>query len=54
MNRERPDAILAADGFDPSNATARDVMTPGIHCCSIGHMGSRVALEGFSDARKRS
>lgn len=24
---------LAADGFDPSRATARDVMTPGIHCC---------------------
>ncbi|HMJ44159.1 MAG TPA: CBS domain-containing protein [Pseudolabrys sp.] len=24
---------LALDGFDPSRATARDVMTPGIHCC---------------------
>jgi CBS domain-containing protein len=24
---------LARDGFDPSRATARDVMTPGIHCC---------------------
>ena len=24
---------LAQDGFDPGNATARDVMTPGIHCC---------------------
>ena len=25
---------LAKDGFDPGRATARDVMTPGIHCCS--------------------
>ena len=25
---------LAKDGFDPDRATARDVMTPGIHCCS--------------------
>jgi CBS domain-containing protein len=25
---------LAEDGFDPDRATARDVMTPGIHCCS--------------------
>jgi len=25
---------LAMDGFDPDRATARDVMTPGIHCCS--------------------
>jgi CBS domain-containing protein len=25
---------LAQDGFDASRATARDVMTPGIHCCS--------------------
>jgi CBS domain-containing protein len=25
---------LAEDGFDASRATARDVMTPGIHCCS--------------------
>jgi CBS domain-containing protein len=24
---------LAKDGFNPSRATARDVMTPGIHCC---------------------
>jgi len=24
---------LAEDGFDISRATARDVMTPGIHCC---------------------
>ena len=24
---------LAEDSFDPSNTTARDVMTPGIHCC---------------------
>jgi CBS domain-containing protein len=24
---------LANDGFNPSRATARDVMTPGIHCC---------------------
>jgi len=24
---------LAKDGFDPKRATARDVMTPGIHCC---------------------
>jgi CBS domain-containing protein len=24
---------LAVDGFDPRRATARDVMTPGIHCC---------------------
>jgi len=24
---------LAQDGFDASQATARDVMTPGIHCC---------------------
>jgi CBS domain-containing protein len=24
---------LAEDGFDPRRATARDVMTPGIHCC---------------------
>jgi CBS domain-containing protein len=24
---------LAADGFDASRATARDVMTAGIHCC---------------------
>jgi CBS domain-containing protein len=24
---------LAQDGFDPTRATARDVMTPGIHCC---------------------
>jgi CBS domain-containing protein len=24
---------LAQDGFDPSRATARDVMTSGIHCC---------------------
>jgi CBS domain-containing protein len=25
---------LAQDGFDASRATARDVMTPGIHCCA--------------------
>src|SRR5262245_31750398 len=25
---------VAEDGFDASRATARDVMTPGIHCCS--------------------
>jgi CBS domain-containing protein len=24
---------LAKDGFDPNLATARDVMTEGIHCC---------------------
>jgi CBS domain-containing protein len=24
---------LAKDGFDARRATARDVMTPGIHCC---------------------
>jgi CBS domain-containing protein len=24
---------LAKDGFDTRRATARDVMTPGIHCC---------------------
>ncbi|HUJ36577.1 MAG TPA: CBS domain-containing protein [Hyphomicrobium sp.] len=24
---------LARDGFDTQRATARDVMTPGIHCC---------------------
>jgi CBS domain-containing protein len=24
---------LAQDGFDASHATARDVMTPGVHCC---------------------
>ncbi len=24
---------LAQDGFDAQRATARDVMTPGIHCC---------------------
>jgi CBS domain-containing protein len=24
---------LAQDGFDARRATARDVMTPGIHCC---------------------
>jgi predicted transcriptional regulator len=24
---------MAQDGFDPSRATARDVMTSGIHCC---------------------
>jgi CBS domain-containing protein len=24
---------LAQDGFDARHATARDVMTPGIHCC---------------------
>jgi CBS domain-containing protein len=24
---------LAEDSFDPRLATARDVMTPGIHCC---------------------
>jgi CBS domain-containing protein len=24
---------VAEDSFDPSHATARDVMTPGIHCC---------------------
>ena len=24
---------LAKDGFNASRATARDVMTPGIHCC---------------------
>ncbi|MGH6864824.1 MAG: CBS domain-containing protein [Methyloceanibacter sp.] len=24
---------LTQDGFDLSRATARDVMTPGIHCC---------------------
>jgi len=24
---------LAADGFDARRATARDVMTPGVHCC---------------------
>ncbi len=24
---------LAEDGFDPRRATARDVMSPGIHCC---------------------
>jgi CBS domain-containing protein len=27
---------LAQDGFDTRRATARDVMTPGIHCCSEG------------------
>lgn len=25
---------LAKEGFNSSRATARDVMTPGIHCCS--------------------
>jgi len=25
---------LAKESFDPGHATARDVMTPGIHCCS--------------------
>jgi CBS domain-containing protein len=25
---------LAQDGFDANRATARDVMTPGIHCCA--------------------
>lgn len=25
---------LAGDRFDPASATARDVMTPGIHCCA--------------------
>lgn len=25
---------LARDGFDPRHATAREVMTPGIHCCA--------------------
>lgn len=25
---------LAKDGFDASGATARDVMSPGIHCCA--------------------
>jgi CBS domain-containing protein len=25
---------LAKEGFNPGRATARDVMTPGIHCCS--------------------
>jgi CBS domain-containing protein len=25
---------VAKGGFDPDRATARDVMTPGIHCCS--------------------
>ena len=25
---------LAEESFDPGSATARDVMTPGIHCCS--------------------
>src|SRR5215470_858650 len=37
---------LAEEGFDPNRATAREVMTPGIHCCSddddlakaMGHM----------------
>lgn len=37
---------LAQSKFDPHRATARDVMTPGIHCCSedddlakaVGHM----------------
>jgi CBS domain-containing protein len=24
---------LAEDSFDPGDVTARDVMTPGIHCC---------------------
>ena len=24
---------LVDDGFDPRKSTARDVMTPGIHCC---------------------
>jgi CBS domain-containing protein len=24
---------LAKDGFDPAKSKARDVMTPGIHCC---------------------
>src|SRR5688500_8384256 len=24
---------LTQDGFDPARATARDVMTAGIHCC---------------------
>jgi CBS domain-containing protein len=24
---------LAGDSFDPSRTTARDVMSPGIHCC---------------------
>ena len=24
---------VAADGFDARKSTARDVMTPGIHCC---------------------
>ena len=38
---------LAQNGLDPRRATARDVMTPGIHCCredddlskAIHHMG---------------
>ena len=25
---------LAQDSFNPSRATARDVMSPGIHCCA--------------------
>src|SRR5919108_5594279 len=27
---------VAQDGFDARRATARDVMTPGIHCCREG------------------
>ena len=28
---------LAATGFDPARATARDVMSEGIHCCGEDH-----------------
>ncbi|HEX4891971.1 MAG TPA: CBS domain-containing protein [Hyphomicrobiaceae bacterium] len=53
---------LARDGFDPRNATARDVMTPGIHCCgenddldhAVRHMEKRkVRRLPVINARKR-
>jgi len=33
---------LAEESFDPGRATARDVMTPGIHCCSDDDLAKAV------------
>ena len=39
---------LAEDGFDASLATARDVMTPGIHCCREDDELAKAVRSGWS------
>ena len=41
---------LAQNGFDASRATARDVVTEGIHCCQE-HRRSRQGGAGHGDAQ---